>query len=118
VKEVAGYVSSFFPEGVRVCADTMIIDLHHTSAELSNSSETARTSVHVSWRRRGSVLSVVRRRRLMSCSVSLLSREELVIKSLVLSRIHFNTNGCRMDRWERSCMNEGSWIKLDGCLAS
>jgi hypothetical protein len=99
----------------KACANILMIDLHHTSAESSNSSETARTSVRVSWRRRGSVLSVVRRRRLMSCSVSLLSREELVTKSLVSSRIHFNTNGCRMHGWEWSCMNEGSWIIPEGC---
>jgi hypothetical protein len=46
-----------------------------------------------------SVLSVVQRRRLMSCSVSLLSRGELVIKK---SRIRFDTYGFRMDGIELS----------------
>jgi hypothetical protein len=72
---------------------------HHMSVVLSNSSETARTSVRVSWLRSGyvilpsitnpnanylnsSVLSVVPRQRSTSCSVLLPSRGELVTKHI------------------------------------
>jgi hypothetical protein len=54
VKEVSGYVARR-GELDQQRANDDGIDLHHTSVVLSNSSETARTSVRVSWQRRGYV---------------------------------------------------------------
>jgi len=70
------------------------IVLHHTSVVSSNFCATARTSVPVSLRRRGSVLSVVPSPRSTSSSVSLLRAEELVIK-WILSRLAI---GSAMDK--------------------
>jgi hypothetical protein len=54
VKEVSGYLYSDEGNGKKKEANDGI-DLHHTSVVLSNSSETAKTSVRVSWPRRGYV---------------------------------------------------------------
>jgi hypothetical protein len=53
VKEVSGYV--FLDWRLIEALANIGIDLHHTSVGLSNSSVTARTSVRVSWLRRGYV---------------------------------------------------------------
>jgi hypothetical protein len=52
VKEVSGYVTSAERHLLEAMANYGI-DLHHMSVVLSNSSETARTSVRASWPRSG-----------------------------------------------------------------
>ena len=55
VKEVSGYVVLTFPGKEMLANHDDWIVLHHMNVVLSNSSETARTSVPVSWPRSGYV---------------------------------------------------------------